>query len=75
MSASIIGRYVGLNRYNCGLNRMSQRIYSECFQWHKGLISDMDSARNATFGEVPFMALIQPERFKFLDILLLFDSN
>ena len=53
----LIGSYGELNT-NCGFNRISHQIFSECFQWHRDRVPKLKNSLNATVGEVPWIVKI-----------------
>lgn len=48
----------GVTLEECGIGRESQLFDDTCFQWHRMVYAknDIQNGRNATVGEMPFMA-------------------
>ena len=54
----MVGNYSQLNPDNCGVTRLAKGFDDKCFKWHSSSVPRVLHARNATVGEVPWMATV-----------------
>ena len=55
-----IGNYSQkLNPIDCGVSRLSSKVDTKCFEWHKGFPPALQRGKIVGFGDAPWMAMLK----------------